>query len=77
MGWTTRNRHKSGSSPSLNIKVEIQNSDGLMDQQTDKVPQLIRRYFQKIFETIWSDKCLEYKGLLSINIKDVHPFLNE
>ena len=27
MCWTTRNRHKSGSSPSLNYKVEIQNSD--------------------------------------------------
>ena len=30
MGWTTRNRHKSGSSPSLNIKVEIQNSAHLI-----------------------------------------------
>ena len=45
MGWTTRNRHKSGSTPSLKYKVQIQSSatdrttDTESDNRTDKNSQ--------------------------------------
>ena len=48
MGWTTRNHHKSGSTPSLKYKVQIQSSVGGLNEQSFILDGILYRTFKTI-----------------------------